>query len=36
MPVGGNPHIIENWNKLDPEQKDTWLEITMSQIEANA
>lgn len=36
MPIGGSPHIILNWNKLDEVQKEMWLKIAMAQIEANA
>lgn len=36
MPIGGSPHIVANWNKLDDIQKELWLKITMAQIEANA
>lgn len=36
IPSGGLPHIIKNWNKLHPTQKEVWLQITLSQIESNA
>jgi hypothetical protein len=36
MPTGGTPHVIENWNKLDDNQKTLWLKIMMAQIESNA
>ena len=36
MPTGGNPHVLQNWNRLTPIQKEAWLKITIAQIDANA
>ena len=36
MPIGGSPHVLQNWNRLSPTQKKAWIKITIAQIDANA
>ena len=31
VPVSGHPNVIIDFNKMSPEAKNVWLEITMSQ-----
>jgi hypothetical protein len=32
IPIGGNSHIISRWSKLTPKEKETFLRLTIAQI----